>query len=315
MKFDLKAVKRGGEPGADQIIMIGVDKVGKSTFGADAPDPIFLTTEDGLQSIEVPFLPNPEVDGAPCMTSWPQVLGWLDEIAKGESGYKTLVIDTLTEAEKLLHIHLCRLNAWKSMEALDYGACYKACINPWREFFMKLDAIHAIGIELILLVHAEIRSFRNPDGSDYKRFEMAINNKAADMFKRWAHSILFARQEEEVTNDGKRVVLEDRAMYSVRSNGFDAGTRHDVPSKMPLSYSAYAAARDLAQHLPPIAELGERALAIIEKLSAHPAYDKMLADAQELIAGDKPRILHNRIERLTAILDDMQTATEGTEES
>ncbi|MFT5266649.1 MAG: hypothetical protein ACI88C_000070 [Acidimicrobiales bacterium] len=315
MKFDLKNVRRGGSPGADQIVMIGLDKVGKTSFAADAPKPIFCMTEDGLQSTDVEFLPNPDDAKAPCLTSWPQVLGWMDEIAKGESGYETLVFDTLTETEKLLHQHLCRLNGWKSMDTLDYGACYKAAINPWREFLMKLDAIHALGIELILLVHAEVKPFKNPDGGDYKRFEMAINNKAADMFRRWAHTILFARQEEQVSTEGKRVVLEDRVMYSVRSNGFDAGTRHDVPAKMPLDYKAYADARDIAHNLPSLPELAEMAMSIIGQLSAHPAHDMMLADAQELIANEKPRLLYQRIERLRVLVEELQTATEGTEES
>ena len=40
-----------------KLMVYGAPGIGKSTFGANGPKPIFLQTEDGLAGIKVPCLP------------------------------------------------------------------------------------------------------------------------------------------------------------------------------------------------------------------------------------------------------------------
>ena len=51
----LENIRRGRESKPPRILAYGVEGVGKSTFAAAAPNPIFVQTEDGLGEI-VPIL-------------------------------------------------------------------------------------------------------------------------------------------------------------------------------------------------------------------------------------------------------------------
>ena len=44
----LQSIKTGRDNLPPRIMEYGVEGVGKSTFGASAPNPIFVQTEDGL---------------------------------------------------------------------------------------------------------------------------------------------------------------------------------------------------------------------------------------------------------------------------
>ena len=46
-------VHRGGAFRPPRTILYGAPKVGKSTFGSEADNPIFVTTEDGVANIAV----------------------------------------------------------------------------------------------------------------------------------------------------------------------------------------------------------------------------------------------------------------------
>ena len=48
----LETVQRGRASKPPRILCYGVEGIGKSTFGAQAPNPIFIQTEDGLDEID-----------------------------------------------------------------------------------------------------------------------------------------------------------------------------------------------------------------------------------------------------------------------
>ena len=52
MAISLASLRRGGDARPPRILVYGVAGVGKTQFAADAPDPVFLQTEDGLGQIE-----------------------------------------------------------------------------------------------------------------------------------------------------------------------------------------------------------------------------------------------------------------------
>lgn len=53
----LNSVVVGKTPKAPRICIYGTPGVGKSTFAADAPEAIFVPTEDGLDNINATKLP------------------------------------------------------------------------------------------------------------------------------------------------------------------------------------------------------------------------------------------------------------------
>ncbi len=52
-RMTLGAITRGRVQAPLRVLCYGVEGVGKSTLGADAPDPVFLGTEDGTAHLDV----------------------------------------------------------------------------------------------------------------------------------------------------------------------------------------------------------------------------------------------------------------------
>ena len=57
MAFDLKSIRKNEAISAPRLMLYGVEGIGKSTFAAGAPDPIFILTEDGLGSLKCKHFP------------------------------------------------------------------------------------------------------------------------------------------------------------------------------------------------------------------------------------------------------------------
>src|SRR5688572_27982664 len=82
------------------MILYGVDGFGKSTFGTQAPNPIFLCSEEGTKKLEVARFPLAE--------TYETVLAMLDELVIEKHDHKTLVIDSLDWLESMLVEHVCK---------------------------------------------------------------------------------------------------------------------------------------------------------------------------------------------------------------
>jgi len=82
-----------------RIVLHGVHGIGKSTFGAQAPAPVFIPTEDGLTTIKV--------NAFPLCGKIEEVFSYMDLIITGDHQFETLVIDTLDSLERLIYSDIC----------------------------------------------------------------------------------------------------------------------------------------------------------------------------------------------------------------
>jgi hypothetical protein len=57
--FNLQSISAGRRERAPRVLVFGVQKIGKSTFAASAPNPIFLPIkgEDGIDALDVARFP------------------------------------------------------------------------------------------------------------------------------------------------------------------------------------------------------------------------------------------------------------------
>lgn len=240
-RMALSAITRGKRRAPDRILLVGVEGVGKSTFGSEAPAPIFLAAEDGIRQLDVASFPEPQ--------SFEDVLAAVDELTTGEHEFKTLVIDSIDWLEPLIWDSLCKRNSWDNIESPGYGKGYAAAVDEWRKLLARLDQLRAKrGMEIVLLAHALISTFQNPAGPDFSRYECSINKKAAALVKQWTDANLFATFEEFTTDPKKGkikgVASGKRVIHTERCAAWDAKQRWGLPPTLPLSYSDYAEARD-----------------------------------------------------------------------
>ncbi len=288
----------GEKKDPDRILLIGMDKVGKSTWANGANKPVFIGPESGWGEMAVTTTPEPVKD-------WRDLNHWVQAFAAGGHDRKTLVLDSIDWIEPILHKHLCRTNGWKDIEAAGYGKGWIAAADAIRQLTSNLDDCRIeAGMEIIVISHSVVRTFTNPSGDDFSGYEMAVNKKLAAVMRQWVDTIGFAIHEATF-KDGQRSVTGLRHLHVSNAHGWDAGSRWDLPPKLPLEYAKYAEARDSAQAIDFDAMVSESS-ALLEKLKDHPNYGKMEEDVQKQITNKKGRLLRARVARLTEILEEMK---------
>lgn len=241
----LDAVRSGKRSEPDKILLVGTEGVGKSTWAADAPAPIFIAAEDGLAEIGAPSFPEPQ--------SFEEVLQCVRLLRQEAHQYRTLVIDTVDWLEPVIWDQICRENKWDSIESPGYGKGYVAATDYWRRLIRDMEELRrAKQMEVILLAHAAIKPFSNPAGDDYNRYEMKLHRAAAALLREWVKANLFAVHEEFTSKESakgkaKGVSTGRRVIHTQRTAAWDAKNRYGLPPTLPLSYADYAAARERGQ--------------------------------------------------------------------
>jgi hypothetical protein len=270
----LKAVQSGRLDKPRRVLLYGTEGIGKSTFAANAPAPIFIGTEDGTAQLDVARFPEP--------ATWQDVFDAIETLRKDKHDYRTIVLDTLDWLEPLCWDHVCQQAKKPDIEAFGYGKGYVAALDQWRELLATLDRLRAdASMDVILLAHSHIRTFRNPEGEDFDRYELKLHQKAAGLCKEWADAVLYAAYETyaDSRDDGrtKGVSTGARIIHTERRAAFDAKNRYTLPETLPLGWDDFAAAieapapvdelvakvRELAEHLP--ANDAKKARAAVER--------------------------------------------------
>ena len=131
----LAKVERGRTSKPPRILLCGVEGIGKSTFGSQAPKPVFIQTEDGLDEIDC--------DKFPLATSFEDVTSALGELRSQQHDYQSVVIDSLDWLERLIWDKLCQQYGVASIEKVDggYARGYTHALTLWREIIEHLGAL------------------------------------------------------------------------------------------------------------------------------------------------------------------------------
>ena len=225
------------------MILHGVHGIGKTTFGTNAPKPIYITGEE----IE-------EIDSAkfPKCTSWEDFTKYLTYIRDFNHDYKTLVIDTLDSIESLLWKHILKDDKSDDMARAmgGYGKAYTLATQMFTEIRDgHLSAIKEKGINIILLCHSTKNKFEDPlTQTSYDIYEMKLhkNNKgsgAYPVFAEWVSIIAFANFEVFTVKDkksDKNFAIGDgeRRMFCTPRPAYDAKNRYNLDDELPLEWSA-----------------------------------------------------------------------------
>lgn len=236
-KLGRLVVSTGRQKDPIRELVYGPPGVGKTTFAGDSPAPIFLG-EDGARGLDVARLERP--------SRWVEVLDAVDALTVEAHPYKTLVLDTLDVLEALVFKDVvANTRGAKSIEDIPYGRGYAFALDRWDELTAKLETLQAKkGMGVLLLAHAQSRKVPNLMGEDYERFVLKLHEKAAAKLMAWAHSVLFAFYEVEVSKGDRRTrskaVDGVRWLYAQRGPTFDAKSRHGLPGRFAFSWAEFS---------------------------------------------------------------------------
>ena len=250
---------------AGRVLAYGPEGIGKSTWASNAPNPIFIGCEDGLNQLDVPLF-RPE--------SFPDVCAFLDDLAGNGHDYQTVIVDTVDWLETLVHSYLKEIHGWDSIEKPGYGKGYAMAAEELRKMITKLDALHNADIAVILLAHSHIKIFSNPVGEDYSRYELKMHRTSAALLKEWVDAVLFLTAYEWVDDNGKAKSDGRRVIYTERQAAWDAKNRFSLPAVLPLDYDDYLAAKKAGSPKPATDLLVEFLELLAQLGEDHPRYTK-----------------------------------------
>lgn len=244
MAFDLKSISVTNRDKFKPIMCLyGVEGIGKTTFAAGAPDPIFLPTEDGLTSV-------PGVHAFPTPESWDDIREACGSLA-GDHNYKTLVIDTVDWLEPLLFAEIAVDQGKESIEDIGYGKGYVMAAEKFRRFMNNLDTLRKKkNMTVLFLAHSAIKKYDAPDTDPYDRFGLKLNKHIAAIVMEACDAVLFANWQVQVTKqDGgfnrkitKAIGESERVLYTSHSPTHDAKNRFSMPDRIDLDWKAFETA-------------------------------------------------------------------------
>lgn len=281
-RMTLAAVTRGKQEQPVRVVMHGIDGVGKTTFAANAPKPIFIGAERGTSQQDVARFPVPE--------RWQDIRDAVRTLTDDEHDFKTLALDSLDWAEPLLFRDVCIRAKASTIEEVGggWGKGYTAALDDWRILLSEIERLQAKrGMHVVFIAHSLVKSFKNPAGEDYDRYQIKVNDKAAGLIREWADDVLFANYEviaakDERTKRVRGVDTGARIIHTVYSAAWDAKNRHSLEPSLPLSWDDYFAGVKANQSATPD-ELRKRIAALVSQLAVD---EQTKAAEAEKRAGD-----------------------------
>lgn len=212
MAFDLSSVSKGKSVRAPRIVLLGVEKLGKSTFacgthfengqlvdtGLNGPIVIPIKGEEGIDALDVNSFPTAD--------RLEDVMEAIGSLYSEDHEHRTVVLDSASALEPLVWDAVCRTHNVKGIEDVGggYGKGYIEACQRWREILDGLDALHAHkNMASIIIGHVKVKRFDDPTGDSYDTYSFDVNEKAANVMFRWADLILFCNTKVVVKKEDK----------------------------------------------------------------------------------------------------------------
>ena len=129
----IEQIQSGRVPAPRRVLLFGTAGIGKSTFAASAPKPVFVQTEDGLGEIDCAKFPLAMKFG--------DTMKALSELYTEDHPYQAIVVDSLDWLERLIWAEVCRKRGVQTIEDIGFAKGYTFALTEWREFLEGLASL------------------------------------------------------------------------------------------------------------------------------------------------------------------------------
>ena len=209
----------------NQIITIyGNIKIGKSSFAAEMDSPLFISTEPGLNALEV--------FEAPC-ENWETFLEICAELAKDFNGFKNIVVDTINNLYQQCEVYILKKNNAQHPTDIPGFAKGYSLINS--EFSRVIKKLSMMPIGLVFISHAKEKEVDTKAGKVQKT-TLSMSAGGAKIITGLSDMVLFF--DTQVLKEGN-AIIEKRVIRTRPSYAYDSGSRWPIADEIPLSYQEF----------------------------------------------------------------------------
>lgn len=217
-----------------RIVLVGGSKLGKTTWAAQWPKPIFVCDyqERGLEDLKVKGLVDRSIMVAPAMQSWNAVMKVCSQLAYDTHSYQTAVFEGITGFEQLCFRYCCAEdynNNWTKYREGFYNFSNgpkTAAKKYWPEFLDRLETMANRGIHVILTGHTSVKT-KNTTSEEFDAEVTYCDKETWAITHRWAEAILVVTLHSTVT-DGKVVSEPSRVIHCEKRSEYDGGNRYGI---------------------------------------------------------------------------------------
>lgn len=200
--------------------------LGKTSFGAAFPSPIFIRAEDGLQSIPMEKRPPafPVVDNEQLLHA--QLRALMQEDHK----YKTLVIDSATALDRMFVEQVIASDTKKPKsinQALGGYGAGPAAVASMHQRVRKAAGIlrDKKGMHVVFLAHADTETIEPPDSEHYTRYALRLMKKSVAPYVDDVDLVGFIKLEtfmkdNKAISDGTRQLITYATAANVSKNRY-----------------------------------------------------------------------------------------------
>ena len=217
------------------LLLYGVEGIGKSTLISNAPNVLFLDTENGTIRINTRRIR---------IVTWEDLLAAVKYVNDNPTICKTLAIDTADWAEIKAIQYVCQKNRVASIENIPFGKGYSYVADEFSNLLKQLNALKEKGINIVFIAHAKPRKFELPEEmGSYDRYEMKLSKQVAPLLKEWSDALLFCNYKIFVVtteSNSKKAQGGKRVIYTTHSPTYDAKNRFGLKDELDLDFKEIA---------------------------------------------------------------------------
>lgn len=244
MAISLQSIQTGIVANPPVVCIHSDEGIGKSTFAANGPSPIFIPTENSLGNLDVPRFPLAK--------TYEDVMQSVNVLLTEDHNYKCAVFDTLDWFEPMLWNYLIRQQPTNekgkvitNIEDYGFGRGPKFALDYWNEFITFTDRLRfEKDMMIIYIVHSAVRKVTPPDMDSYDcympKLQDSDKTSAKDKIVEHSDIVMFANWRTALTDEklgfgasrNRGVGAGERIVYTEARPAWSAKNRYSLPPQI-----------------------------------------------------------------------------------